>query len=204
MTTASARHSKPTIRVACKCGKAYRVAASREGKRVTCGACAGTIRVPARGSISARSRQTILAELGIETGTAARRPSGKGRREERKPRTFECQSCRSAVDDSRGAYVNGELLCLGCRSVEIVVDRRALQEESLARAAGTKRRASSVRAPELGPVASAIAHTILFFAGSAGPLCVVFGASGALSLAVGVTFALAGGFAVYRARARRT
>lgn len=94
------------IEVRCKCGKKYRVSASKAGQEVRCKACKMRIPVPGEQKISLRTRNAILDELGIKT-------------EDQKPAegTYRCALCQAKLvgEDVRDAYGSDGLICGLCR-----------------------------------------------------------------------------------------
>ena len=95
------------IEVRCKCGKRYRVPASKAGGQVRCKSCKMRIPIPGEQKISLRTRNAILDELGIKT-------------EDQKPAegTYRCALCQAKLvgEDVRGAYGSEGLICGLCRA----------------------------------------------------------------------------------------
>ncbi|MBL4845892.1 MAG: hypothetical protein JKY65_10220 [Planctomycetes bacterium] len=105
------------IDVKCRCGKKYRVAASKAGKRLRCKKCRSKIQVPgasADGAISMRSRKAILAEFGIDADSA------EERYEDEKNRTYNCSVCSCELNEAqlKTSYGEDGLICPGCRTDE--------------------------------------------------------------------------------------
>ena len=199
MSTSSARLPIHKILVECECGKKYRVPATKQGKKITCKKCGDQVRVPRETAVSDRSRGNILAELGIDPVAAGEAYKAEVTRREAK-KTYRCTRCEGEIgsNEIKGAYVQGELVCPGCRASDEVADRKAERAKENQKEAA-KALVTDYRSPEKARRA-AIGYGLLFFVGIAGPLLslttMTFSAIG-----IALVVALAGAATVYRHRA---
>src|SRR3989442_44437 len=113
------KEKKEKVKFSCSCGKRYRVPKTKVGKRITCKACGEKVKVPGRRetAVSDRSRKDILAGLGIDPLAAAQ--AYEQEVERRRPkRVYRCTRCVGELEPSelKGAYIQGELVCNGCRA----------------------------------------------------------------------------------------
>jgi predicted SprT family Zn-dependent metalloprotease len=190
--------SLPTLRVSvsCKCGKQYAMPAAKRGKKFACKACGGTFKVPRESVVTPSLRAQILTDLGIDPDEASRKYAAESSSSSDERRVYRCSRCEGSVQRSelKGAYVNGELLCRGCRANLDVRCRREPEEEDREQAL------ESVPFDERRALARTLGHTALFFAGSVGPLVVLAGVHGIVALGVGLAISVAGGALVHRTR----
>ncbi len=200
MSTSSVRLPIHKILVECECGKKYRVPATKQGKKISCKKCGDQIRVPREAAVSDRSRGNILAELGIDPVAAAEAYKAEVARRDQKKSTYFCTRCEGEIgaNELKGAYVQGELVCPGCRASQEIADRKAERAKENQKEAA-KALVTDYRSPEKARRA-AIAYGALFFVGIAGPLLsltsMTFGAIG-----IALVVALVGAATVYRHRA---
>src|SRR4051794_38983160 len=126
MSTSSARIPVHKVLVECACGKKYRVPAAKSGKKISCKNCGEKLRVPRETGVSERSRGDILASLGIDPVAAQEAYKAEVARREGK-KTYRCMRCEGDIgaNELKGAYVQGELVCPGCRATDEVAERRA-------------------------------------------------------------------------------
>jgi|SRR5579871_5314734 len=189
------------IPIACVCGKRYRVSVANAGAKLTCKVCGEKVRVPRAAAVSERSRNVILAEMGIDSDVAKARYKAEKLRETPQPRVYRCVRCEGTIPASKlkGAYVRGELLCEPCRDSAQVVDRKAEAEEEEDERKGRKR--ASIEggrgAHARGAALLALAFGAFFFLGIFAPFWIVFDARLVASVAMGLLIAVPGGLAVY-------
>lgn len=186
LTSETGRYAQPKISFSCSCGKKYRVAASKAGKKVRCKGCRIKVTVPGGDrQISMRSRKAILAELGIDAEAAERAYEAE------KESGYRCTVCdaKLADDQLKDAYGEAGLTCSDCRAAQIAErgadykqDGEKKKKDKKLDKWTTARSAEEVRKKALG-------YAALFFAGTAGLASSVFGL-GALGT-VGVASAVA-------------
>jgi hypothetical protein len=198
MSTSSARLPVAKILVECICGKKYRVPAAKAGKKITCKKCGDKVRVPREAGVSERSRGNILAELGIDPVAAAEAYKAEVERRGAK-KTYRCTRCEGDIgaNELKGAYIQGDLVCPGCRATDLVADRKAERAKEAQKDAA-KALITDFRSPEKARRA-ALGYGLLFFVGIAGPLYTVT-KLGFVGIAIATVIALAGAYTVYRHR----
>lgn len=199
MSTSSARLPAPKIHVSCPCGKKYRVPAAKAGKKITCKACGEKVRVAREAGVSERSRGNILAELGIDPVAAEQAYRAEVDRRSQPKKTYHCTRCEGDIGahELNGAYVQGELVCPGCRASEVVADRRAERERDGKPKKAAVELVSDYRDPKKA-LASALGFGALFFVGVLGPLWAVVGLRFVWAFAIALGVAGAGAGAVYK------
>jgi transcription elongation factor Elf1 len=203
MSTSSARLPSAKVLVVCDCGKKYRVPATRAGKKISCKACGLKVRVPRGSEVSERSRGNILAELGIDPVAAEQAYQAEAARRRVEKKNYRCMRCDGDIsaDDVKGAYVQGELVCAGCRASAEVEDRRAAEQRQVD---GKKPAAVELAAPVSDPrraMAAAVGYSAIFLIGVTGPLWAVAGLGFFKAFLLGAVVAGMGGATVYRTRA---
>lgn len=115
LSSGTGRFAAPKIEVKCRCGKRYRVKATKAGKRVRCKSCRSQLEVPGaeeQGAISMRSRKAILAEFGIDADEAQERYQAE------QDQTYACSVCSAEISEAllKTSYGPAGLTCAGCRS----------------------------------------------------------------------------------------
>lgn len=199
MSTSSARLPVHKVLVECTCGKKYRVPALKAGKKITCKKCGEKVRVPRETNVSERSRGNILASLGIDPVAAGEAYKAEVARREGK-KTYRCMRCEGEIgaNELKGAYVQGELVCPGCRATDEVADRKAERAKE-----AQKEAAKALVTDYRDPIAArraALGYGVLFFVGIAGPLLSLTSMRVG-SIAIALVVAVLGALTVYRHRA---
>ncbi|MBI3722627.1 hypothetical protein HY251_01530 [bacterium] len=204
MRNESARLPEKKIEVSCECGKRYRASAAKAGTRIRCKECGGRIRIPRFSGISERSRDGILAELGIDSDVARAKYREEKLKETPQPKVYKCIRCEAKIRASelKGAYVRGELLCKACRDAALVTERRAADEKEVDERERSlaESRVESRERQRREATFWALAYGAFFFTGVFAPAWIVFSVSFTAAGAMGLGFALLGGLAVYATR----
>lgn len=114
LSSGTGRFAAPKIEVKCRCGKRYRVNATKAGKRLRCKSCRSQLEVPGaeeKGAISMRSRKAILAEFGIDAEAAQERYQAE------QEQTYACSVCSVEIGaaELKTSYGPAGLTCAGCQ-----------------------------------------------------------------------------------------
>lgn len=203
-STSSARVPAAKIEISCDCGKRYRVPARKAGKKITCKACGESVRIPKpkKPDVSQRSRQQILAELGIDPMAAEEAYKAEVARRTKKSKAYHCTRCSQELVESelKGAYVEGELVCSSCRASAEVSDRKAEREAEEKKRKGPAAVELTTAPDPQKALAAALGYGALFLVGIAGPLYFVADLGGLASFGLGLVVAGIGAATVYRTR----
>lgn len=194
----SARQTAPKVEVKCGCGKRYRVAASKAGKKVRCKKCRLQLTVPGdAAAISLRTRKQILEELGIDAEGAEKAF------EVEQQKGYTCALCALKIpaDEVEGSY-GGELgmVCGACRGAS-AAEAPAGGDEAEKK---TKKKKQPLTTWSKQPTPEqakrkGMAYGALFFVGIAGFVHNVIGPALPVTLLASAVAAAVGAHAVYKA-----
>jgi hypothetical protein len=193
----SVEENSEKIPVKCECGKGYRVAARKAGKRITCKGCGKKVRVPGERILSKSSRGAILLSVGIDPVRAERNWEEESSKS-KGGKTWKCSRCAAPLEPTEltGAYVEGELVCSVCRAG--LEDRRDARE---GKRPLKKDEVAILSAPNPERARrQGFLYGGLFFVGFTGPLWAVFHLHLVVALLAGALIAAGGGWLVYRTR----
>lgn len=193
-------HDDEKIRVRCKCGKGYRVAPKKAGKKITCKGCGERVKVPGIRALSKSSRGNILLSVGIDPEASHRAWEEESSRSNGgATKKWKCSECAAPLESGelKGAYIMGELVCSVCRAgLEDRREGREGEERAKKHAdVAILTAMSPERAKRLG-----VLYGALFFVGFAGPLWAVFSLHFVLAVLVGAAVGSGGGWLVWRTR----
>ncbi len=214
------RNKRPgeKIVVDCTCGKKYRVGSHRAGTSFECRQCGRDVNV-ARYEVSVRTRQAILAEIGLkdldqakEVYEGERAESVRRRAEARGKRpTYHCIECGEKISDPSAAYRPEGIVCEDCQAATVVHRDQLADAGTGAAPAGPGRGKSSLKewnqadAPtDATAETRGVLYTALFAAGFIGLSHTLLPGAGVLvNWLVPAAIAAAGGWFVYGNTAQR-
>ncbi len=204
MSTSSADSARLTpetkVELRCSCGKKYRIAASKAGKKVRCKKCRLQLTVPGDPvAISLRTRKQILGELGIDADEAEKAAT------EEKSKVYTCGMCSMKIASADvGESYSGPmgLLCGPCQASTGAGDPEpgpASSGEQQKKKKGKPLETWSSQGSEKAARLKGAGYGVLFFVGIAGFVHTIFAPGLAVTIGVSLAIAAVGGHVTYKA-----